>query len=149
MAIIGGTLIGPFRTEDGVKISAFLDRYFRPWWKKQLPRLRKALLVMHDNAPAHAARYTTAWLKKIGIKDDNLMMWPPCSPDFNPIENLWSIVKKEVYVAGKQYNSIDDLWNAITIAAKNVSKDSIIILTGSVDNRLLSVIKRDGGYINH
>ena len=59
---------------------------------------------MHDNAPAYAARYTTAWLRKIGIKD--LMIWPPCSLDLNP--NL----KKEVYVAGKQY---------ITIAAENVS----------------------------
>ena len=76
------------------------------------------------------------------MKDDNLMIWPPCSPDLNPIENLWLILKKEMYVAGKQYNSIDELWNAITNAARNVSKDSIKALTSSVDCRLLSVIKK-------
>ena len=54
-----------------------------------------------------------------------------------------------MYVAGKQYESVDELWNAITIAAKNVSKDAIKVLTTSVDCRLLSVIKRDGGYIKH
>ncbi len=70
------------------------------------------------------------------------MIRPPCSLDLNSIENLWTN-------AGKQYNSIDELWNPITIAANDLSKDSIKVLTGSVDNRLLSVIKRDGGYINH
>ena len=153
-AIIDDKLIGPFRVEDGVKInantySAFLDKHLRPWWKKQPLRLRKSLIFMHDNAPAHAVRYTTDYLRKIGIKEDNLMIWPPCSPDLNPIENLWSMLKKEVYVAGKQYSSTDELWNAITMAANNVSKDAIKNLTSSVDNRLLTVIQRDGGCINH
>ena len=64
---------------------------------------------MNDNATAHAARYTTAWLKKIGIKENNLMIWLPCSPDRNPLENLCSMLKKDMYAAKKQYNSIDEL----------------------------------------
>ena len=104
---------------------------------------------MHDNAPAHAARCTSDWLKKIGIKDDNLMKWPHCSPDLNLIENLWSMLKKDVHVFGTQYISFDELWNAIQIAASHISKDAIKVLTDSVDRRLLSVIKRDGCYINH
>ena len=86
---------------------------------------------------------------KHGIKDDKLMIWPPCSLDLNPIENLWSIIKQEVYVAGKQYNSKDELWNAVKDTANNVSKDIIRNLTCSVDNRLLSLVQKEGGYINH
>ena len=36
------------------------------------------------------------------------MEWPLSIPDPNPIKNLWSIVKMELYEAGKQYN-----WKAI------------------------------------
>ena len=59
---------------------------------------------------------------KLGIKDSKLMVWPPYSFELNPIENLWSIIKQEVHVCGKQYNSKDELWNAVKNAANNVSK---------------------------
>ncbi len=106
-------------------------------------------MYMHDNVLSHASRYTTDWLMKQGIKDDRLMVWPPCSPDLNPIANLWSIIKREVYVCGKQYNSKDELWNAVKDAANNVSKDVIRNLTSSVDKRLLSLVQNNGGYIKH
>ena len=28
--------------------------------------------------------------------DNKLMVWPPCSPDLDPIENLWSIIKQQL-----------------------------------------------------
>ena len=40
-------------------------------------------------------------------------MWPPASPDVNSIENLWSIVKRKLYEAGKQYHSKKELKEAI------------------------------------
>ena len=58
---------------------------------------------MQGNAPGHAARYTNAWLRKTGIKDDSLMTWP--FPDLNPFE----ILIKEVYVTRTQYNSVNEL----------------------------------------
>ena len=78
---------------------------------------------MQDNAPSQPWRYTTAWLMNLGIKDNKLMVVPPYFPDLNPIGNLWSIMKQEEYVCGKQYNSKDELWNAVKIVANNVSKD--------------------------
>ena len=77
------------------------------------------------------------------------MEWPACSPDLNPIENLWSILKREVYSAGKQYSSKEDLWNAINTTAKGISSDTIKKLTSSMDRRLLSVVSNHGRYINY
>ena len=37
------------------------------------------------------------------------MIWPPCSPDLNPIEHLWSILKRGVYKVGEQLTSKDAL----------------------------------------
>ena len=85
---------------------------------------------------------------KQDIKDDRLMVWSPCSPDLNAIETLWSIIKQEMYVYGKQYNSKHELWNAVK-DANNVSKDVIRNLTSSVDKRLLSLVQNNGGYIKH
>ncbi|CAJ0916266.1 unnamed protein product [Ranitomeya imitator] len=49
---------------------------------------------MYDNAPSHAAKNPSSAL---GIKGDKLMVQPPSSPDLNPIENLWSIIKPKIY----------------------------------------------------
>ncbi|CAI5674837.1 unnamed protein product [Oreochromis niloticus] len=50
---------------------------------------------------------------------EKLMTWPPCSPDLNPIENLWSIIKCEIYKEGKQYTSLNSVWEAVVAAARN------------------------------
>ena len=53
---------GPFRVEDGLKIiaetyTAFFKDFLLPWYKKSLS-FRKKMILMHDNAPSHAARLT-------------------------------------------------------------------------------------------
>ncbi|XP_072006419.1 olfactory receptor 1J4-like [Engystomops pustulosus] len=41
-------------------------------------------------------RYLYA-LAALGIKVENLMVWPTSSLDLNPIENLWRIIKQKIY----------------------------------------------------
>ena len=58
---------------------------------------------MHDNALSHAAKTTTQFLTLFGFVTKTLVDWPPKPPDLNPLENLWSIIKRHVYASGKQY----------------------------------------------
>ncbi|RCN33830.1 hypothetical protein ANCCAN_20330 [Ancylostoma caninum] len=44
------------------------------------------------------------------------MQWKACSPDLNPIENLWAIVARKVYANGAQYNTVNDLKIAVLSA---------------------------------
>jgi transposase len=53
-------------------------------------------IFMHDGVPVHAhcAHIVRAILREMGVE---VMEWPPYSPDMNPIENLWAIMKTEIY----------------------------------------------------
>ena len=151
--IMGDKLVGPFRVPEGVKLTSqayisFLDEHLSPWLD-DLPLLRlRQLIFMHDNAPSHAAKATTSFLASLGIKGETLMTWPPCSPDLNPIEQLWSILKREVYEGGQQFTSKDALWNKIVYVASRITPSQIKTLTSSVDRRLQRVISRNGSFVD-
>ncbi|CAB4026726.1 Hypothetical predicted protein, partial [Paramuricea clavata] len=93
--------------------------------------------------------YTCEALSKFGFKEGRLMMWPACSPDLNPIENFWSLLKSKVYESGKQFSSKNCLWEAIQSSAAAIHKDAIKNLTDSMSNRLIKVISAKGDYIHY
>ena len=52
-------------------------------------------VFMQDGAPAHYANTPRSTLRK---KEIEVLTWHPESPDLNPIENLWGIMKSRVKV---------------------------------------------------
>jgi len=55
--------------------------------------LNPDFILMEDNAAYYHCWYTDSEREKEGIEK---MDWPPTSPDFNPIELLWFIMKSRI-----------------------------------------------------
>lgn len=71
--IMGRELVGSFRVPEGVKMTSvedmeFLTAHFLPWCKKKNYAFHNKIIFLHDNAPSHAARNTSASLAAMGIK---------------------------------------------------------------------------------
>ena len=67
-----------------------------------IPQLREWFpsgtgILQQDNAPCHVSKRAKEHMMSKGI---TLLDWPPSSPDINPIENLWAIVKNKVMKQG-------------------------------------------------
>ena len=62
--------------------------------KLQLPMtVHQCDIFMHDGAPCHRIRVVKKFL---GEKNIRQLDWPVNSPDLNPIENLWMLLKNKV-----------------------------------------------------
>ena len=53
--------------------------------------------LLHDGAPAHRARATTAYLNANNL---NVVDFPPKSPALNIIENIWNELNRRVMRTG-------------------------------------------------
>ncbi|KAL4500802.1 hypothetical protein ABPG72_020036 [Tetrahymena utriculariae] len=81
-----------------------------------------AEIYQQDNATSHTAKVTKRWFEDHQIK---LFPHPPCSPDLNPIEMLWGIMKQALTNDKKHYNlellieRLIELWNDINQSLVN------------------------------
>jgi len=80
------------------------------------PALEPGDILVIDNLPAHKSARVTAAIERAGCV---LVYLPPYSPDFNPIENMWSKVKTSVRTAAAR--TLNAVVDAVNVALHSVT----------------------------
>jgi len=99
------------------------------------------LKLMQDGAPGHSAADTKQDLQEIGIE---AIFWPPFSPDLNPIERVWHIMKNYLQDNFPEVMSYDVLRGAVKEAWENVGRSEFEALIQSMPARCQAVIDANG-----
>ena len=104
-----------------------------------LPSIEEGLIFMQDNAPCHSSKATREYLGSINLP---IMPWSAQSPDLNPIENVWNIIK--VAVAKRNPKNVDELDKFMKEEFSNIGPNILKKLVESMPRRIEAVINAKG-----
>jgi transposase len=99
------------------------------------------LTLMEDGAPVHRSMLPNLWRQAHGIKK---LKWPANSPDLNPIENLWKILKDGVQNTSRPRNK-EELVESLNAVWEELPFEILQTLIASMPTRMKEVIDAKGG----
>ena len=112
------------------------------------------LIFMQDGAGVHQRKELVVWLEEKGYR---VMVWPPFSPDLNPIEHVWAELKKLVYqlhpelytIEGPEDVIVEKIKGAVYEAWEQISDKFLYSLIDSMHERVKALRKARGGYTQY
>ncbi|KAF2891845.1 hypothetical protein ILUMI_14328 [Ignelater luminosus] len=101
-------------------------------------------LLQEDNDPKHTSRLCSMWKEE---NDVQTLGWPSQSPDANPIENVWAlmkmklqgvIIKNQIHLARK----IREIWRSLPVQYAET-------LVESVPRRCQAILRNNGDWTSY
>ena len=130
-----------------MKITLFGSGSFNNVWRPPGEEYKDKCVmptVKHDNVHKHTSKTTIALLKRMRIK---VMDWPSMSPDLNPIEHLWGILKRKVEVC--KGSNICQLRGVVMEEWKSIPVATCEALGNSMPRKVKSVLDNDSGHTKY
>ncbi len=95
----------------------------------------RCFIIQMDNDAKHTAKATQGFLK---VKKWNILQWPSQSPDLNPIEHAFHILKTKL--KAERPTNKQQLKSAAVKAWQSITKEETQSLVMSTSSRLKAVI---------
>jgi transposase len=99
------------------------------------------MLVVEDGAPPHWGKAAKLAREKLGIHQ---LSHPPSSPDLNPIEAIWRLLKSRVYSIPGSRQSLTHLWATAQAVWDSITIEEINKHTGQMKARVVAVAAAKG-----
>ena len=100
--------------------------------------------LQEDNSSIHKSKLSCAFKETHRVR---CIDWPPNSPDLNPIENLWGVLKHRIMVNAPK--TIEEVENMIYSHWETFEPEFLSKLTNSMRKRCNLVIASEGKKINY
>ena len=111
------------------------------FWMDQ-SEIRGYIIVQEDNAPIHTCKLAKQWRESV---DMETLTWPPNSPDLNPIEQVWYLIKTTIQKMNPRPMTVPSLKEAIKKAWNEFDVNILNRLVESMPDRIAAVIEAKGG----
>src|SRR3979490_2834931 len=104
------------------------------------------IIFQQDNDPKQTCKKATQWFSGHGYE---VMKWPTQSPDLNPIEHLWTIVKKCLSDYENPPNRVHELWERVKVEWNKIEPEVCQKLIECMPRRVQAVMRANGGYTKY
>ena len=144
-----GDVMPPFIFEKGVKLNSevyieVLNNVVKPWMHEVAKG--RPYVFQQDSAPCHASKKTQAWLLENVYHHWSPELWPPNSPDLNPLDYfVWGVL--EAKTNSVFHPNLDSLKTAIVEQFALLDRHDIIKACRAFRTRVEKVVKAEGGHI--
>ncbi|GFV75627.1 transposable element Tcb2 transposase [Trichonephila clavipes] len=126
-----------------LKVRRYADEILRPHVIPYAGAIGDSFVFQDDNARPHRARLVESMLEAGTIQ---LMEWPACSPDLNPIKHVWDMIARSIAARPRPPDTVRDLEIALLEEWNSTPQSLIDNLIASMANRCAAVLAVRGDH---